>query len=337
MDTRIDYSASLLHLLDDRLSTVKTTLDFMTENQFKGGGESDLETRFTFLSMACQLDQFLYVNRDRILTVPGNWWFFTGAGYHRCFPYALIYWISNLLNTLGMKLSKDLHLNSTEPVSVVNAIPVGECKVALSHMLRAIGLANYAIQMATRSKWFNEDMSEALANIKKQSDGFRYVCCWLRIAIQYHEPHRTQDKMQVALNLTITCIDLIEKGRGEEGEKKKQKKKTKKKDIEPADLILRDCSMMLLVLRGEWYRLRGNDNVKSYALIKRAQLHYQWKPSEDQELVRYIAEEEMSESGVEPTDAEVHEYEPIAQVSETFCRNGLNPLEVPRRYLLQFK
>lgn len=290
---------------------VKEDLDRLTS--LANSSHRSTDDLLQSLPVACQLNEFLFLNRKVITHAAseGKWGFSNARFTHSCFLYALIDWANILVNQMGMELNGIFRFTDEETKRISIAKDF-DCSLLIEKVKRVhitIGICRYVLDNLTsqRNKWASSVMKPEVTNIQKQMEGLRYICVWMRIGIIYGSASKKKQDIEDGMEACATCLDLI-----------------KGKD-KIATLIGTDCEMMFFVLRCDWHAIQ-NDNVHALHFLKKAvDTKYGWIPTEDQTIVRRIAEAYIAAGTALPVEHDrIHSH--MSKVNPKLSRLGIDPL-----------
>lgn len=309
------YRYAMTGILDLTSADTLAQLDFLTE-QGARAFDSNIHDRIRYVTIACNLNEFLYQHHPLIKDVSATWMFEIGRDrVSRCYPYAVIYWSNQLMTLVGEEVYDALFANASDRLSI-GQIDQKKIEEIMMRIASICGIANYAIRFAEqRSTYARRDMKEELEELKLSVGRLDLVYGWLFVGLLYrqYQSKRSDEYITKAFQYALSCY--------------------KRCVILPnptssaiVKTILRDTNMLRDVLKGEWQQRKGN-KATAVALWRRA-VTKGYSPTETQERLREEVELTMGSGygdvGANSLDDEL---EPVVSEMKTFCAKGFDPLQ----------
>jgi hypothetical protein len=312
--TLVSYREAMTGIVDLSSTKAVAALDFMSKQSTRAF-DADLNESIKFVTIACNLNEFLHTHHPLIHGAAATWRFkMSNTRMSACFHYGLIYWTSQLLVLVGSELYQNIFAHASNEMSVIH-LDKAKVSASMSRIASACGIANYTLRYANeRSGFAHKNMPEELAAIQTSFERLDLIYGWLSIG-RLHREYKEKGGEPLILRAFQTALSCYQITKAMPASTHSEIVKT----------ILRDSNMLRDVTKGEWHMRKGN-KASAVALWARA-VEKGYAPTEEQENVRDEVEVERASGygSAEPVSLD-EQLEPIVDELKKFCSKGLNPL-----------
>ena len=316
MNCNINYREALGHVIDLSCSTVACeSLDFMTQQQTRAV-DANINDRIRFVTIACNLNEFLYKHHPLITGVPvhARWLFHIGNAYCRCFLYALIFWTNQVIAIVANEVALAIGGGGSKVMSLDEKVR----DEVLTKIATVRGLARYCTQFAApRSSYARQRMRNELNEMEERCARLDLVYGWLCAGKLYRTylttiSSHTETVITAAVRYAESCYKRIK-------DEASGSSSTMLKEIQA------DCDMLRDVTKGEWHYRKGN-KVNAVVLWRRAVKRKKYEATTEQVQAR--DDVEADGLSIELSDSDLDALEPHLETMRTFCAKGHDPLKV---------